>query len=178
MIRRGARVMAEPGGELRLREVEAADAERLYRWRMEPSARAMFRHAEPVPFAAHRAFLEAYLESSSSDRWFVIEAQGRPVGAIALYDFSPDGAEAEWGRFVVDPAERGRGWGRRALELLVRHARELGIRRLRCEVLEGNPAGRLYRSVGFVNDGAYEHDGRRLERLVADLSPASEGRAR
>jgi RimJ/RimL family protein N-acetyltransferase len=175
VIRGGAREAVEPGGELRLREVEAADAERLYRWRMEPTARAMFRNADLVSFPAHRAYLEAYLQPACRDRWFVIEARGEPIGAIALYDFSADGTEAEWGRFVIAPERRGAGWGRRALALLIAHARDLGVRRLRCEVLDGNPAGRLYGKAGFAADGTYEHGGRRLHRLVAHLDPPAAG---
>jgi dTDP-4-amino-4,6-dideoxygalactose transaminase/RimJ/RimL family protein N-acetyltransferase len=170
MIGEGARVVFESGAALRLREVEAADAEALYRWRMEPTARAMFRSAEVVPFASHLAFVDAYLRPACGDRWFVIEAEGRAVGAIALYGFSADGTEAEWGRFVIAPEHRGQGWGRRALRLLVDHARDLGVRRLRCEVLAGNSrANGLYRSLGFAEDCAYDLGGRRFLRLVATL---------
>ena len=70
------------------------------------------------------------------------EAAGEPVGAVALYDLSPEGAEAGWGRFVLDPGRRGRGWGRRSLELLIAHARALGIRRLRSPATAGDFAGR------------------------------------
>jgi RimJ/RimL family protein N-acetyltransferase len=166
--------VAEPGGELRLREVGIADTEDLYRWRMEPTARAMFRHVDLVPFETHRALIEAYLGPDCNDRWFVIEAAGRRVGAIALYNFSADRREAEWGRFVIVPEHRGQGWGRRALRLLVDHARALGVRRLHCEVLAGNPrAEGLYRSLGFADDGVCEFGGRRFLRLVADLGPSS-----
>jgi RimJ/RimL family protein N-acetyltransferase len=176
LIRSGPRQIADGiadgiAGDLRLREVTPADAEALYRWRMEPATRAQFRGVDEVPFAAHQAYLARYFDPANSDRWFVIEAAGEPVGAIALYDLSPDGAEAEWGRFVLDPARRGRGWGRRSLELLIAHARALGVRRLRCEVLAGNAvAAGLYRRLGFVATGSYEQDGRRFLQLSLLLS--------
>ncbi len=173
MIGEGVRVVTEPGGSLRLSEVGAADAEDLYRWRMEPTARVMFRHADVVPFAVHQAFVDGYLRPDCADHWFVIEAEGRRVGAIALYGFSADRTEAEWGRFVIAPEHRGQGWGRRALRLLIDHARALGVRRLRCEVVAGNPrAEGLYRSLGFADEGAYELGGRRFLRLVANLEAA------
>jgi RimJ/RimL family protein N-acetyltransferase len=163
-------------GEIRLREITPEDAADLYRWRMEPATRAQFRGAGEVPFAAHQAYLARYFDPVNSDRWFVIEAAGEPVGAVALYDLSPEGAEAdggeaEWGRFVLDPGRRGRGWGRRSLELLIAHARALGIRRLRCEVLAGNAvAAGLYLRLGFVETGSYETDGRRFLQLAMLLS--------
>ena len=170
MIETGSPVVSEPSGTLRLREVGSTDAENLYRWRMEPSARAMFRDAEELSLVSHRAFIASYFRCECTDHWFVIEVEGRPVGTIALHDFSADRTEAEWGRFVIAPEYRGQGWGRRALRLLLDYSRAIGVRRLRCEVLASNStAASLYRSLGFADDGSYELGGRRFQRLVANL---------
>ena len=172
MIRHGPCVVAEPGGAMRLREVVAVDAERLFRWRTEPSARAMFRDDRDFAFEDHLGFLARYLRADCGDRWFIIEDGREPIGAIALYAFSADGTEAEWGRFVIAPECRGRGRARRALALLLAHARDLGVRTLRCEVAVGNErAEALYRSLGFACEGFEESDGRRFSRLVAALDP-------
>jgi RimJ/RimL family protein N-acetyltransferase len=169
VIHQGPRAVAD--GEVRLREIAPEDAEALYRWRMEPATRGQFRGTAEVPYAAHQAYLARYFHPGNSDRWFVIEAGGEPVGAIALYDLAADGAEAEWGRFVLAPEHRGQGWGRRSLELLIAHARALGIRRLRCEVLAGNAvAAGLYRRLGFVETGSYEQEGRRFLQLAMALT--------
>lgn len=168
MIAHGAREAGD--GVVRLREVRADDAERLYRWRMDERSRAMFRSTEKVPFAVHERFMERYFSEGNTDRWFVIEAEGAPVGTITLYGFSADGREAEWGRLVVDPDLRGRGYARRALALVIEHARGLGVRRLRCEVLEGNDvAAGLYRQAGFLPDGLEEAGDRRFLQLALDL---------
>jgi RimJ/RimL family protein N-acetyltransferase len=169
MIENGPRSLGD--GTVRLREVTPADADDLYRWRMEPGTQAMFRSAGPVSMEAHRDFLAGYFQPGNRDRWFVIEAGGEPVGTIALYGFSSDGREAEWGRFVVAPEHRGRGWGRRSLELLLAHARTLGMRTLRCEVLAGNAtAAGLYRRLGFAEIGSSEQQGRRFLQLAAGLA--------
>jgi RimJ/RimL family protein N-acetyltransferase len=156
---------------IRLREVTRADAADLYRWRMDPQTRTRFRDTREVPYEAHLAYLERYLAPANTDRWLIVEAAGEPVGAIALYDLSPDGAEAEWGRFVIAPEHRGKGWGRRSLELLIDHAREIGVRRLRCEVLAGNAAAEgLYRRLGFTETGSYQDGGRTFRRLALRLT--------
>jgi RimJ/RimL family protein N-acetyltransferase len=173
VITSGPRIVTEPGGPLRLREVGPGDADRLYGWRMEPTARAMFRDDSQVPYIAHLGFLARYLRPECADRWFVIEVGGEAIGAIALYGFTEAGDDAHWGRFVIAPSSRGRGWGRRALVLLLAHARELGVRRLHCEVLGGNARAEvMYRSLGFREDGEEEAGGRRFLRLVAELEPA------
>jgi len=159
-------------GEVRLREVTLADAADLYRWRMEPETRRQFRGTEEVPFAAHEAYLARYFAPDNNDRWFIVEAGGEAVGAIALYDLSADGRTAEWGRFVISPEHRGRGLGRRSLALLIGHARGLGVRDLRCEVLAGNAvAAGLYERLGFVPTSSYEHAGRSFTCLALRLDP-------
>ncbi|HEY2291013.1 MAG TPA: bifunctional GNAT family N-acetyltransferase/PLP-dependent aspartate aminotransferase family protein [Thermoanaerobaculia bacterium] len=156
---------------IRLREVTPADAPALYRWRMDPETRQQFRDTREVPYEAHLAFVRRYFAPANTDRWLIVEAADEPVGAIALYDFSPDGAEAEWGRFVIAPEHRGKGWGRRSLELLIAHAREIGVRRLRCEVLAGNAVAEdLYRRLGFTETGAYQDGGRTFRRLSLTLT--------
>ncbi len=168
MIRNGPRSFGD--GELRLREVTLADAADLYRWRMEPATRGQFRGTEEVPFAAHEAYLARYFAPGNDDRWFIIEAGEVALGAIALYDFSADGGAAEWGRFVIAPEQRGRGWGRRSLALLIGHARALGVRELRCEVLAGNAvAAGLYGRLGFAATGTYEQEGRSFLRMTLRL---------
>ncbi|MFL6232366.1 MAG: GNAT family N-acetyltransferase [Thermoanaerobaculia bacterium] len=156
---------------IRLREVTRADAADLYRWRMDPETRRQFHDTREVPYEAHLAYLDRHLAPANTDRWLIVEAAGEPVGAIALYDLSADGSEAEWGRFVIAPEHRGKGWGRRALELLIDHARELGLRRLRCEVLAGNAAAEeLYRRLGFTETGSYQDGGRTFRRLCLALT--------
>lgn len=167
MIRSGTTSLRD--GELTLREVRRQDAADLYGWRMDPESRFMFHSTEVIPFETHLRFLERYFDADNSDAWFVVEVGGRAVGSIVLYDLSPDGSEAEWGRFVVAPAERGKGYGRRALVQLIRYARQRGIRRLRCDVLGANGSARkLYRSLGFVETGTEMHGGREFVCLRLD----------
>lgn len=159
---------------IRLREVTPADAADLYRWRMDPETRRQFHDTREVPYETHLAFVRRHFEPANTDHWLIVEASDEPVGAIALYDFSPDGAEAEWGRFVIAPEHRGKGWGRRSLELLIDHAREIGVRRLRCEVLAGNTAAEeLYRRLGFTETGSYQDGGRTFRRLSLTLPKES-----
>jgi diamine N-acetyltransferase len=115
--------------------------------------------------------MERYFQPENTDRWYIIEASGRPIGAIALYGFSSDATQAEWGRFVLAPEERGRGYGGGALALLIEHARQIGLERLTCHVLVGNPAAeRLYTQAGFVETGQKESSGRVFRYLVLELS--------
>lgn len=168
MIRTGPRETGDR--DVRLREITMADAPELYRWRMDDTSRPMFRSTEPVPYETHLDYLGRYFEPGNTDRWFVIEEYGAPVGSIVLYNIDAARGEAEWGRLVVAPELRNRGLASRGLSLLVRHARELGLHRLRCEVLAGNTyAEKLYRETGFQEAGVLDVGGRRFVQLVLDL---------
>ena len=168
MIREGPRSLQD--GELTLREVRREDAAGLYAWRMHPDSRLMFHSTELIPYEKHLRFVAGYFEAGNSDVWFVVEAGGRPVGSIVLYDVAADGGAAEWGRFVIAPGERGRGYGRRALTLLLDYARQREIVQLRCDVLASNVSARqLYRNLGFVETGCEVHGGR--EFVTMRLGP-------
>src|SRR5262249_18223803 len=52
-----ALLLPEPASSLTLRRATARDARRLWLWRNDPSARAMFGDTRPVPWDAHSAWL-------------------------------------------------------------------------------------------------------------------------
>ena len=59
----------------------------------------------------------------SDDAWFrAIYADDTPVGFLMLSD-QPDKGEYYLWRFMVDAQHQGKGYGRRALELLIEHVR-------------------------------------------------------
>src|SRR5579859_1040208 len=159
-------------GVVTLRKVTEDDSEVLYRLRMDPLSRPMFRNTGVAPFQLHREVVSNHLQSHSGDCWFIIEAGRKTVGAVALYNFEDEGRTSEWGRFVISPEARQLGYGRRALRLLMQHARSVGVRTLHCEVLATNfVAVRLYRDLGFVQTGVREDAGRSFLEFAATLNP-------
>ena len=82
--------------------------------------------------------------------------EGKPsaIGFIDLTDFSPEHHRAEVGILLL-PAYRGKGWGRKALQMLVAYAHEvLALRGLYAFVPADNvPSRSLFRSEGFVEVG-------------------------
>jgi len=96
-----------------------------------------------------RATLAAEPETT---RAWIIEREGRPLGAIALMGIID--ACAETG-FMVLAAERRAGHASEALDAVMRYAFEdLRIHRLAAATLAGNPApGRLLARRGFQREG-------------------------
>jgi RimJ/RimL family protein N-acetyltransferase len=171
VIRVGPARLAD--GAVALREIAPDDAADLYRWRMQPRVQPLFHSSREVPWEEHAAFVARYFEPGNDDAWFVIEVNGQPAGAVALYRSGPGDNSWEAGRIVFAPERRGLGafrLARRAIALLMAHARAAGHGRMRCEVLEENRVMRaIVDSLGFVEIGSGERHGRRYRELAAAL---------
>jgi N-acetylglutamate synthase-like GNAT family acetyltransferase len=81
------------------------------------------------------------------ERVWIVERDGELAGCLALTD-EGDAGVIRW--FVLDPAVRGQGLGRRLLAELMSDAEALGYERLRLETFSDlRVAARMYRSYGF-----------------------------
>ena len=168
MIAGGRTAIAD--GDFRMREVRPDDSETLYRWRMQKDARPMFLNVDEVPFATHQGYFARYFSPDNTDRWFVIEHQGVPVGTLALYGWGEVEGEWEWGRLVVGAEHRGLGAAMAAFRLLLRYGRAMGARSIRSEVLEANRrVVDMHDELGFRRDERREHDGRSFILFRIDL---------
>jgi molybdopterin-guanine dinucleotide biosynthesis protein A/GNAT superfamily N-acetyltransferase len=79
---------------------------------------------------------------------WVATRDGAVVGSVALRRLAPD--EMELKRMYLRRSERGRGLGRRLLDMALLWSREHGIRRLRLDTTERmDAARRLYEAYGF-----------------------------
>jgi putative acetyltransferase len=86
--------------------------------------------------------------------FYVARVDGRAVGYGAIVGRGADWAEIK--RMYVDPAARGRGLGKLILDSLEAHARRVGVRVLRLETGNRQPAAiGLYRAAGYVERGAF-----------------------
>jgi diamine N-acetyltransferase len=109
---------------------------------------------------------EAYF---SPEAWFrAVYAGDAPVGFVMLSD---DPAKPEYflWRFMISAEHQGKGYGRRALELLVEHVKgRPGARELLTSYVpgDGSPVG-FYRGLGFEPTGEVE-DGEVVMRLRLD----------
>jgi len=77
------------------------------------------------------------------------------IGNIYLRDIDWIARHADLHIFIAEPADRGKGYGFAAMQLLIRHAfDDLGLRRIHLRVLEDNESAiRLYKRCGFQVEG-------------------------
>ena len=71
-------------------------------------------------------------------------------------------------RFMIDASHQGKGYGRRALELLVEEARQDGVKEVRLSYHPGEHSPHaFYTGFGFVDTGEVE-EGERVMRLALE----------
>lgn len=102
-------------------------------------------HFESYVAAGLHEFYEK-LESSRSRAW-VCEDKGKIVGFLALMD---RGEQAQLRYFIIDPAYRGIGLGRKLMDLYMEHLRSSGYKGSYLLTTKELPtAGHLYTAHGF-----------------------------
>lgn len=92
--------------DLTLRPASAADAERLYMWRMDPETRAGSLNTAPIPFADHCAWLAQAL-ADPNRHIYIVESLGVPVGTVRV-DRVGEVCHLSW---TVAPEFRGQRFG-------------------------------------------------------------------
>ena len=102
-----------------------------------------------------KSIAEAYFEPKA---WFrAIGAGDEFVGFAMVYRDPTAGIFYVW-RFMIDARHQGRGYGRRAMELLHDEARADGAREITLSVVPGeHSALDFYRRLGFEETGKVEH---------------------
>jgi len=170
MIHEGPTTLADD--ELSLREVttDEIDIQALYELRMDDETRHMFRHTSVVSYEDHVRFVTRYFAEENNDCWFVVEVGAQIVGTLALCDLDREQGICELSRVIIAPRFRGRGYGKRAVQLLHRFAGELGFERIRAEVLASNTVQRNnLAGIGYADGDAYTIDGRRFVEVHLQL---------
>lgn len=82
------------------------------------------------------------------ERLWVVEANGKIVGCIAIVAASPATAQLRW--FLLHPELRGQGLGRRLIEEAIDFCRDKGYRTVFLWTVDALPAAAaLYRKAGF-----------------------------
>lgn len=126
--------------------------------------RQFYQQVSDLPLAL--AFIGERLSLNESVIFVAEDEQRRALGFVQLYpSFTSVGARRLWilnDLFVV-PAGRGQGVGQALLNAAKDHGIETGAKRLELSTAHGNPAQKLYESLGYVRDQAFYHYSLALE---------------
>jgi UDP-4-amino-4,6-dideoxy-N-acetyl-beta-L-altrosamine N-acetyltransferase len=148
--------------QVTLRPLAPADSARLFGWRNQPEiARWMYSDHLIAPNEHARWFAAALADPRR--RYWIVEADGAPVGLANLYDLAPEHGRTAWAYYLADPSTRGQGIGAFVEYWVIEHVfGTLGLNKLWCEVLIGNEAvWRLHEGFGFQREALFRQNVRK-----------------
>ena len=147
-----------------LRPLTMGDRDCVRRWMADPAVINFtvlvpgpeYGPVEPYDAEAADRYLECLVRDPDR-RSFAIEVDQRHVGNVGLRNYDPNNPVAECFIEIGEGPLRRRGVGRAAMVQLLELAFGIyGVQRVRLGVFEFNVAAiRLYRSLGFDDDGEY-----------------------
>lgn len=97
--------------------------------------------------------------------WLILDGDSAVGYIVICFGYSLEwlGRDAFVDEFYLREEYRGRGWGKKTMSFIEDAARELGVRALHLEVIDGNQAAlRLYETLGFK-----AHKSRFLSKWIA-----------
>lgn len=142
---------------IKLRALEPSDADLIFKWENNPSNWKV--SGTLLPFSKH--LIEQYVNSAQDvyavkQLRFIIESiDGKPLGAIDLFDFDSVNQRAGIGILIADNAERGKGYAKEALNLFIEYSfNHLMLHSLFCNIMENNTVSlNLFEGAGFEKVG-------------------------
>ena len=135
-----------------LRPITAEDTADILRWRNSPHVMEHFIIREPLTEETHKRWLEEKVAKGLSEQFIIVlKENGKAIGTQYYQRIDRDKLSAEFGIFIGEKAEMGKGYGPEVLELAIKYAREdMGLKTVELRVIADNEAAyKLYTNHGF-----------------------------
>jgi ribosomal-protein-alanine N-acetyltransferase len=165
-VLRGDKVTLRPGRE--------DDAPYFVRWFADMEVTRFLARRMAITLEQEMEFLKKIGESKD-DVWWVIESDGKAIGATGIHGINWLDANGTTGIVIGEKASWGKGYATEAMQLRTRYAfRELNLHKLTTQVDTENPASRKalerngYRSVGVHREHSFR-EGRWKDRWLGEV---------
>jgi RimJ/RimL family protein N-acetyltransferase len=144
------------GNAVAIGPILPVDIPALYRWADDAETAALNESYRPPNWRAQEEFWSNTAHDPTRI-FFAIRAIGAPeiIGYIQIMNIEPIHRSASIGIRIGEASNRGKGYGREALQLGVDYCwRQLNLSRITLSVFAGNDAAiALYEAAGFVREG-------------------------
>ena len=136
-------------------------------WEATDAVKAYFSIGEDQTARRVEQIFREDLQNEERKQYTIVsKCSGEPVGRIVLNDFQPGWKVEIFRIYIGDPEKRGRGFGRQAMEAILKKSfEEWGMERVYLDHYTGNPAGRLYLDLGFRYEGLLRKNCRKNGQL-------------
>lgn len=114
------------GKQVYLRPIKKEDTDRIIAWRNSQAVRPFFIYQKPFTRQGHLDWLKNMINSGKGYQFIIcLRENDLPVGSTYLRDHDPVVRKAEYGVFIGEEEQRGRGIGTESLELTLKFAFEV-----------------------------------------------------
>lgn len=172
------RKQKEPSPTVFLSKIEAADMKYIYEWFKDSEFLRFYDYLPPVPQTEDEVdkTFNDYENNVESEVFAIkLKENNHIIGIAGFDDIVKENKVATLFIGIGDKSIRGNGYGREALNLLLKHGfLELDFHRIQLNVLEFNLAAiNLYEKFGFKREGTYREfvlrDGNRFDLFLYGL---------
>ena len=143
-----------------LRPITDADTEMVLNWRNSAVVKQRFIYRKDITPEAHQTWMDTKVKTGKVAQFIIcLQAPHKPIGSVYMQNIDHTHKNAEYGIFIGEADELGKGYGTDAAKLAVRYAfEELKLHKLYLRVLADNE--RAIRS--------YQHAGFEIEAIMKD----------
>lgn len=139
------------------RAIEDKDLHLMVEWRNNPENNFYFYEYEPLSLPIQKIWYENYLKNVNNDKIFIIDERKslNTIGMVSIYHIDWRSRKAEWGRVLIIPEYRGKGYGKEIDAATQMYCFEtLNLHKVYREVLSINKkAIQLYEKMGCKIEG-------------------------
>ena len=141
-----------------IRESVLDDTNKFYEWELIPEVNKFFsiRDGQTKEEVLEKFFSDKANPESEQFTILLKQENGEPklIGRIVLGDIIEGWKGEIWRIYIADTNLRGKGYGKEAMKIMMKYCfEELDFKRLYLDHYTGNPASKLYLSLGFKYEG-------------------------
>jgi RimJ/RimL family protein N-acetyltransferase len=145
---------------------------RLFQWRNNLNLFKWFRQNDLLTWENHCAWMRSH-QTDQSVKMYMVNYDGMHIGVCGLTSIDLINQRAEFSLYI-EPDHHGKGHGANALKLLLWHSfNAYPYHTIWGEVFDGNPALKVFESVGFKKDGLrrdfYFRDGKFIDAHIISI---------
>ena len=145
--------------DIKLRDITANDLEMIRNWRNSKEVSQYMYTENHITSEQQKAWFEKISKDQNAKYW-IIEYEDKPLGLVSITEMSQVFDSCFWAFYLGDTNVRGAGIGSKIEYNILKYVFEdIGLNKLRCEVLTTNPSVIvMHEKFGFRREAYYrEH---------------------
>lgn len=142
---------------MKLRKITEDDTDNIIKWRNSEDVLKYFLDKRPLTAERHNEWYQNMILTGKVHQFIIVLDDEREIGSVYLKNIDTVNSNAEFGIFIGEKCEKGKGYGTMATRLICDYAfRTLHLHKVYLRLLSDNQrAEKCYEKAGFVREGVF-----------------------